>query len=279
MDFSTLDIQKYIDMGVALVIGYTPKLILAVLTFIFGLIIIKQLTKGLKKIFTHQKLEPSLAGFLYSLISIGLKVLLFITVAGMVGVQMTSFIAILGAAGLAVGLALQGSLSNFAGGMLILFFKPFKVNDYIVTAEGEGYVKQIQIFNTILRTRDDRFLILPNATVSNNAVDNYSALPQRRVHVDVGVSYKADIDEVRGILEKIMDDLNIPDHPGKCVLVDELGDNAVTMRCRFWMPAEKSFKIRYDIIEAAKKAFDKAGIGIPFPQRDVHHYYPEGKNS
>jgi small conductance mechanosensitive channel len=277
MDLSQIDVQRYLDMGVELVIGYTPKLLLAIFTFIVGWILIKQITKGLKKIFTHQKLEPSLAGFLYSLISIGLKVVLFITVAGMVGVQMTSFIAILGAAGLAIGLALQGSLSNFAGGMLILFFKPFKVNDYIVTSEGEGYVKQIQIFNTILRTRDDRYLILPNATVSNNAVDNYSALPERRVHVDVGVSYRADIDQVRTILEKIMDDLKIPDHPGKCVLVDELGDNAIIMRCRFWMPAEKSFKIRYAINEAAKKAFDKEGIGIPFPQRDVHHYYPEGK--
>ena len=277
MDLSQIDVQRYLDMGVELVIGYTPKLLLAIFTFIVGWILIKQITKGLKKIFTHQKLEPSLAGFLYSLISIGLKVVLFITVAGMVGVQMTSFIAILGAAGLAIGLALQGSLSNFAGGMLILFFKPFKVNDYIVTSEGEGYVKQIQIFNTILRTRDDRYLILPNATVSNNAVDNYSALPERRVHVDVGVSYRADIDQVRTILEKIMDDLKIPDHPGKGVLVDELGDNAIIMRCRFWMPAEKSFKIRYAINEAAKKAFDKEGIGIPFPQRDVHHYYPEGK--
>jgi len=278
MDFPNLDLQKYIDIAVELAISYTPKLLLALLTLIIGLFVIKHFTRVLDKAFEHQHLDKSLAGFLHSLLSIILKVILFITVLGMVGVQMTSFIAILGAAGLAVGLALQGSLANFAGGVLILIFKPFKVNDYIVTADGEGFVQQIQIFNTILKTRDDRFLILPNGTVSNNAIDNYSALPKRRVQIDVGVAYNADIDKVREIFLKIMEDhKDIPQEPTPEVLVHELGDNAVTMRFRFWMPAKSSFKIRYAINEAAKKELDKAGVGIPFPQRDVHHYYPEGK--
>lgn len=277
MDFSQLDIQKYIDIGLGLIINYTPRFILALITLVIGLFIIKYMMRALNKVLTHQHFDPSLTSFLQSFLSIFLKFILFITVAGMIGVKMTSLIAILGAAGLAVGLALQGSLANFAGGVLILIFKPFKVNDYIVAADGEGYVQEIQIFNTVLKTRDDRHLVIPNGTLSNNAIDNYSALPERRIHVDIGVSYAADIDEVRMILMQIMNDLNIPDKPAKEVLVHELGDNAVVMRCRFWLPAEKSFKIRYAINEAAKKAFDKAGVGIPFPQRDVHHYYPEGQ--
>ncbi len=258
MDFSQLDLQKYIDLGVELTINYVPQLLLALATLVLGLFVIKHFTRVLDKAFELRHLDKSLAGFLHSFLSIILKVILFITVAGMVGVQMTSFIAILGAAGLAIGLALQGSLANFAGGVLILIFKPFKVNDYIVTADGEGFVQQIQIFNTVLKTRDDRHLILPNATLSNNAIDNYSALPQRRVQIDVGVSYAADIDEVRELFLKIMkDNKDIPENPTPEVLVHELGDNAVTMRFRFWMPAKKSFKIRYAINEAAKKRLIK----------------------
>lgn len=278
MDFSNIDVAKYTELAIDVALKYTPKVILVIITLFVGLFVIKHLTRAMDKAFELQHLDKSLAGFLHSLLGIILKVVLFITVAGMVGVQMTSFIAILGAAGLAIGLALQGSLANFAGGVLLLVFKPFKVGDYIVTADGEGCVEQIQIFNTILKTRDDRFLILPNGTVSNNAIDNYSSLPKRRVQIDVGVAYNSDIDEVRKIFLKIMKDhKDIPQEPTPEVLVHELGDNAITMRFRFWMPAKKSFKIRYAINEAAKKELDKAGVGIPFPQRDVHHYYPEGK--
>lgn len=274
MNLADLDLQKYLDIIIELAIGYAPKLFMALATLVIGLFVIKHLTKLLDKAFTLQHLDKSLAGFLHSLISIALKIVLFITVAGMVGVQMTSFIAILGAAGLAVGLALQGSLANFAGGVLILFFKPFKVGDYIVTPIGEGYVEQVQIFNTILKTRDDRFMILPNGEVSNGAIDNYSSLPLRRVHVDIGVSYEADIDETRKVLLKILKNHDqIPQDPAPSILVHELADSAVVMRCRFWMPPKKSFKIRYDINEQAKKALDKAKISIPFPQQDIHHYY------
>jgi len=194
---------------------------------------------------------------------------------------MTSFIAILWAAGLAVGLALQGSLANFAWGVLILFFKPFKVWDYIVTSIGEWYVQQIQIFNTILKTRDDRNIILPNGELSNGAIDNYSSLEKRRVDVDIGVAYWADIDTVKDILLDILHEhKDIPQDPNPQVLVHELADSAVIMRCRFWALTPKSFRIRYDINEQAKKRFDAVSIEIPFPQQDVHHYYadkwPEG---
>lgn len=271
MGIESTDIQKYIDIAIEMGMKYVPTLVLIILTFVIGSYLIKHFTRGLDKVFQHQNLDKSLAGFLHSLIAISLKVILIITVAGMIGVQMTSFIAILGAAGLAVGLALQGSLSNFAGGVLILVFKPFKVGDYISTAMGEGYVQQIQIFNTVLKTRDDRHLILPNGEVSNGAIDNYSALEKRRVDVNIGVGYDSDIDEVRSILLGILENhKEIPQTPKPLILVHELGDSAVVMRCRFWMPAPKSFRIRYDINEQAKKALDAAGVSIPYPQREVH---------
>lgn len=276
-----MDIQKYTDIAIELAINYVPQLLLAGLTFFVWLFVIAKMVKVLEKAFHHQKLDPSLAGFLYSLISITLKILLFITVAGMVGVQMTSFIAILWAAGLAVGLALQGSLANFAGWVLILFFKPFKVWDYIFTELWEGYVEQIQIFNTILKTRDDRHVILPNGELSNGAIENYSALDKRRVDVDIGVAYNSNIEQVRDILLDILHEhKEIPQDPNPRVLVHELADSAIIMRCRFWIETPKSFRIRYDINESAKIKFDKAGVEIPFPQQDIHHYYenkwPEG---
>jgi len=268
------DIQKYIDIAVELAINYIPQVILACVTLLVGLFIIRRIVRILDKGFQHQNLDSSLAGFLHNLISIGLKILLFITVAWMVGVQMTSFIAILWAAGLAVGLALQGSLANFAGGVLILFFKPFKVDDYIVTGMWEGYVQQIQIFNTILKTRDDRIIVLPNGELSNGAIDNYSWLSKRRADVDIWVGYASNIDTVRDILLDILHEhKDIPQDPNPQVLVHELADSAVVMRCRFWALTPKSFRIRYDINEQAKKRFDAAGIEIPFPQQDIHHYY------
>ena len=276
-----MDIQKYIDIAIELAINYVPQVLLAIVTLFIGLFIIKRIVRVLDKAFKHQKLDQSLVGFLHSLISIILKILLFITVAGMVGVQMTSFIAILWAAGLAIGLALQGSLANFAGGVLILFFKPFKVWDYIVSSLWEWYVEQIQIFNTILKTRDDRLVILPNGELSNGAIDNYSGLEKRRVDVDIGVAYDTDIDTVRDILLEILHEhKDISQDPNPRVLVHELWDSAIIMRCRFWALTPDSFRIRYDINESAKKEFDTANIEIPFPQQDIHHYYenkwPEG---
>lgn len=269
-----MDIQKYIDILIELAINYVPQVLLAIVTLFIGLFIIKRIIRILDKTFTHQKLDQSLVWFLHSLISIILKVLLFITVAGMIGVQMTSFIAILWAAGLAVGLALQGSLANFAGGVLILFFKPFKVGDYIFSELWEWYVEQIQIFNTILKTRDDRHIILPNGDLSNGAIENYSALEKRRVDVDIGVAYNSDIEQVRDILLEILHEhKEIPQDPNPRVLVHELADSAIVMRCRFWALTPNSFRIRYDINESAKKAFDTANIEIPFPQQDIHHYY------
>jgi len=270
------DLQKYIDIVIELAINYIPQVLLAWVTFFIGLFIIRRIVNILDKAFKHKNLDVSLAGFLHNFLSIALKILLFITVAGMVGVQMTSFIAILWAAGLAIWLALQGSLANFAWGVLILFFKPFNVGDYIVTWMWEWYVQQIQIFNTILKTRDDRYIILPNGELSNGAIDNYSSLEKRRVDVDIGVAYWADIDIVKDILLDILHEhKDIPQDPNPQVLVHELADSAVVMRCRFWALTPKSFRIRYDINEQAKKRFDAANIEIPFPQQDVHHYYAD----
>lgn len=269
-----LEVQPYIDLAIELAITYTPKLLLALATLIIGLYLIKYFGKFLNKGFQHQRLDRSLAGFLLSFIKILLKIILVITVASMIGVQMTSVIALLGAAGLAVGLALQGSLANFAGGVLILVFKPFKVGDYI-DAQGEsGFVEEIQIFHTIIKTLKNHTIIIPNGDLSNGIIDNYSKKKNVRIDIDgIGISYNDDIDKAKEVLLQVVtQNEKILESPAPEILVDSLGDNSVNFQCRVWVDPKDAFKTKYQIYEAAKKAFDKAGISIPFPQRDVHLY-------
>ena len=196
-------IQGYIDQGVAMAIEYGPKLLLAIVVLLVGLWIIKRVVNLLNKGFETGDTDPTLAKFLGNMFSIIFKALLFISVAGMVGIETTSFIAILGAAGLAIGLALQGSLSNFAGGVLILMFRPYKVGDFVDAQGVMGTVSEIQIFNTIIRTGDNKVIIVPNGAISNGIITNFSAEDTRRVDFVFGIGYNDDIAKAKETLKRI----------------------------------------------------------------------------
>lgn len=266
-----LNFQKYLDMAIELTIGYVPKVFLALLTLVVGFLIVGFVIKMMKKAMTANKVEPSLKGFLESLVATVLKVLVLITVAAMLGVQMTSFVAILGAAGLAVGLALQGSLANFAGGVLILFFKPFKVGD-LIKAEGYlGKVESILIFSTVLKTLDNKTVIIPNGKLSNGAIMNYSVEEKLRVDMTFGVGYEDDFEKAKTILEKIIaNNAMILKEPKPLIAVGELADSSVNIICRVWTEKDNYWIVNFAMNEAVKKEFDKHSLTIPYPQRDIH---------
>lgn len=259
------------DQIMDLVIKYGGQLLLAIITLVIGLWIIGKIIIGLKKVFEARDFDASLQSFLTSLTGILLKVMLVISVVTMLGVEMTSFIAILAAAGLAVGMALSGTLQNFAGGVMILIFRPFKVGDYI-TAEGHsGTVKEIQIFHTILNTPDKKTIILPNGPVSNGSTINYSTEPVRRVDFTFGIGYNDDIDKAKQVIRDVIEkDERILKDPEPFIAVSNLGDSSVDLVTRVWANAGDYWGIFFDMQETVKKEFDRQGISIPFPQRDVH---------
>ncbi len=254
-----------------LVVSYAPKLLLALLTLVVGLWIIKGLVKVVRLSMERSKADKTLIPFMTSLVGWGLKVLLFISIASMVGVATTSFIAVLGAAGLAVGLALQGSLANFAGGVLILIFRPYKVGDLIETQGHLGVVKEVQIFNTILLSPDNKRIVIPNGAISNASLVNYSAEGNLRVDMVVGIAYESDVARAKEILKKIVEDnpLVLKD-PAPQVAVSELADSSVNIIVRPWCKSTDYWTVYFETMEKAKQALEENGISIPFPQMDVH---------
>ncbi len=254
-----------------LAIHYGLKILLAVVTLIIGLWIIKVVLKALNKNMEKKDVDATLRQFLGSLLSMLLKVMLIISVISMLGVEMTSFVAILAAAGLAVGMALSGTLQNFAGGAMLVIFKPFKVGDFIDAQGYMGTVKEIQIFNTILKTPDNKTIIIPNGGLSTSAMTNFSTEPQRRVDFTFGIGYGDDIDKAKKVIEGLIAaDNRILKDPAPFIAVSELADSSVNFVVRVWANAADYWGIHFDMIENVKKAFDKEGISIPFPQTDVH---------
>ncbi len=271
-----IDYQGIFNTGVEISLLYVPKIVAAIFTLLIGLWIIKLIVKVTGKAMIKKEVDASLQGFLRSLVGMMLKILLLITVISMMGVQMTSFIAILGAAGLAVGLALQGSLANFAGGVLLLLFKPYKVGDVIEAQGFIGGVHEIQIFNTILKTADKKTVIIPNGPLSNGSITNYSTEPQRRVDFTFGIGYNDDIDKATDVLDSVIKaDSRILADPAPMVKVLELADSSVNFGVKVWCKTEDYWDIYFDMSGSVKKAFDAAGISIPFPQTDVHLYKHE----
>lgn len=267
------NLSTYSDEAIRMLMNYGPKLILAIVTLLIGLWVIKIIVKIVNRAMEKSETDVSLRSFLSSLINIGLKILLFITVISMVGVQMTSFVAILGAAGLAVGLALQGSLANFAGGVLILFFKPFKVGDYIDAQGFSGSVSEIQILHTILKTPDNKTIIMPNGSLSNATVTNFTTENTRRVDLVFGIGYGDDILKAKEIIRNIIKaDNRIMSTPEPMVVTSELADSSVNIATRVWTNTSDYWNVNFDLIETVKLEFDKNGISIPFPQHDVHLY-------
>lgn len=261
------------------VLTYGPKILLAILVLVIGFWMIRRIGKLVDKILQRRKVDKTLRPFLHNITTIGLKVMLLISVAGMIGIEVTIFIAVLGAAGLAVGLALQGSLANFAGGVLILLFKHIQVGEYI-EAQGEaGTVEKIEIFHTTLKTPDNKVVIIPNGPLVNSNVVNYSRKPTRRLDLIFGIAYDDDIDEARKVLQDLMKkDKRILKDPSSEVLLSELGDSSVNMTMRVWLKGGDYWPFKFEMTEAVKKAFDKKGLTIPFPQREMHVYnYDAGK--
>lgn len=267
--------MEYLDNASAwlteMAITYGLKLIAAIVTLLIGLWIINLLMKALSRIMKKRELDTSLRGFLKSLIGILLKVMLFITVIGMMGIQMTSFVAILAAAGLAVGMALSGTLQNFAGGVMILIFKPFKVGDYIEAQGYAGTVVEIQIFITVLKTPDNKTIIIPNGGLSTGSLINYSAEEQRRVDFSFGIAYGDNYDQAKAVINKLIEaDARILKDPAPFIALGALGDSSVNITVRVWAKSSDYWGIYFDLNEKVYKEFPKEGLNIPFPQMDVH---------
>ncbi|MEM9986701.1 MAG: mechanosensitive ion channel domain-containing protein [Bacteroidota bacterium] len=263
--------EEVIKKGTELATEYVPKLLLAIAVLVIGNWIIKRVLKVVKKGLAAREMEAALKTFLGDLVRVMLYALLFISAAGMVGIETTSFVAILGAAGLAVGLALQGSLANFAGGVLILLFKPFRVGDLV---EGQGYighVTAINIFVTTLKTPDHKQVIIPNGELANGSIVNYTSLGKLRVDLVIGISYDSNIQQARDVIMEVMknDPKVLPD-PAPSVTVLELADSSVNLAVRPHATTADYWDVYFGITEKAKVALDQAGIEIPFPQRVVH---------
>jgi len=262
----TLTMKAY-ELGLV----YAPKLALALLTLLIGLWIISGISKLVKASMVRSKVDPTLIPFMGSMVSWLLKLLLFISVASMVGIATTSFVAVLGAAGLAIGLALQGSLANFAGGVLIMIFKPYKVGDLIESQGHLGVVKEVQIFNTILLSPQSKRIIIPNGATSNGSVVNYTVEGKIRVDLTIGVSYNADIDQTKAVLMEVLTNNDkVMQDPAPFVGVKEMADSSVNFAVRPHCLPEHYWAVYFEVNESLKKALDKNAIAIPFPQRDVH---------
>lgn len=249
------------------------NLITAIAIFYIGRVIVRLLVRGLHRAMQAQEVDKTLESFVCNLA--GLVLLTFVIIASVsaLGIQTTSLIAVLGAAGLAIGLALQGSLSNFASGVLIVLFRPYKVGDWVEAAGIAGTVVEVQILTTVFRTGDNKSIIVPNGQVMDSVITNYSANDQRRIDMVIGVSYGDDLDKVRATLEDLIAaDDRILDDPACTIAVAELADSSVKFVVRPWVKSGDYGGVKWALTEAIKKRFDKEGISFPYPQQDVHLY-------
>ncbi|EOZ92044.1 Potassium efflux system KefA protein [Indibacter alkaliphilus LW1] len=278
MDFNYETIQVIQQKAIDMVFEAGPIILKAIVLLLIGRWLIKFLLRQLGKGLDKYEIDPSLGTFFKSFLSAILWVVLLIAVATTLGMQMTSFVAILGAAGLAVGLALQGSLANFAGGVLILVFKPFRVGDTIEAQGTLGSVESIDILYTKVRNFDNKVVTVPNGALANNSIVNLSQKPTRRVEMAVGVAYGTDLKKTRKvILDVLKKDERIHADPEPVVKFTSFGDSSLDLSVRCWADAGDLWPVYWDNMEALKEAFEANEIEIPFPQRDVNHYYPEGK--
>jgi small conductance mechanosensitive channel len=269
------DLDIYIEKYGQKLIDFLPNVIGAVLMLFIGLWLIKILNGFIKRFFDKKEYDPTLENFIASLINWGLKIVLFVLVITQLGVESASLVAIIGAAGLAVGLALQGSLANFAGGVLILLIKPFRIGDFISAQGVDGTVKEISIFNTKLTTFGNQLAIIPNGKLSNDNIINYTEEGIRRENLTFGIGYDDNIKQAKEILLNLVSEqetvLTLEDKM-PMVAVAELGDSSVNLTLRYWAKNEDFWNLRWLILEEGKMRLEAAGISIPFPQRDVHHF-------
>ncbi len=265
--------EKLQEMG----IEYGAQIIGALLILIIGMWVAKAIKKGIVKLMQKKEVDPTLISFLSSLLYVGLQAFVIIAALEKLNVKTASFIAILGAAGLAVGLALQGSLANFAAGVLMIIFKPIKVGDFIEAGGTMGGVVEIGIFTTILKSPDNKKVIVPNSKLTGGTITNFNVNGTRRIEIIAGISYDDDIDKAKAILNEILtSDERILKDPAPQVALKEMADSSVNFVVRPWVTPADYWGVYFDTMEKIKKSFDAADITIPFPQRDVHIYEHKG---
>lgn len=267
------NIDIYIERYGQKLIDFLPNVVGAILMFVVGMWVIKLINRLIRKFFDKKDYDPTLEGFIASLISNGLKILLFVLVITQLGVESASLVALIGAGGLTLGFALQGSLANFAGGILILLLKPFKRGDWISAQGQEGTVKEINIFNTKLNTFGNQVAIIPNGKLSNENIVNYSAEGIRREKLSFGISYDDSIKEAKDILlELVNEQPTVLQIEGKApmIAVEDLNERAVSLTLRYWANNDDFWNLRWLILEEGKRRLETAGISNPYPQRDLH---------
>jgi len=253
------------------VLLYGPRLVAAILTLLVGLWIVGILTKVINKLLNKKQIDPSLTPFLRGLFSGLLKILLIISVLGMLGIEMTSFIAIIGSMGLAIGLALSGSLQNFAGGIILLIFKPFKVGDFITAQGHSGTVEAISIMHTILKSPQNETIIIPNGSLSNDSIVNFSSEQLRRVDWVFGVGYGDNTEKTKKILNELLNsDERILKDPASVIALQQLGDSSVNFVVRAWVENSQFWPVFFSMNEKVYKTFEEEGLNIPYPQMDIH---------
>jgi small conductance mechanosensitive channel len=267
------NLEKYSEQLFGYIVEYGGQALLALIVLIIGLWVIARIRNGANKALNKSLKDETLATFLTGAIDVLLKVLLVISVASMIGIETTSFIAVLGAAGLAIGMALQGSLSNFAGGVMLLIFRPIRVGDYIEAQGESGSVIEMGIFVTVLETFDKRTIVIPNGPLSNGNLINFSKSPERAVEITFSISYSDDMKAARDALANLMaQDERVLKDAGNVIAVVELGDSSVNILYRAFVKTDDYWGYFFDIHEQGKLALENAGCSIPFPQRDVHLY-------
>lgn len=272
----TINFEEILQQTTELATTHGLKLLFSLVTLWIGWKVCNMISKALGRWFLKTEFDEALETFILSLVTTALKVILIVTCIGIAGFPTTSFVALLGAAGLAVGMALSGTLQNFAGGVLILFLKPFKVGDVIETQGQIGKVHTIQIFNTIMNTGDNKRVILPNGPVATSTMINYSAEKTRRVELVFGIGYDDDIDKAKAVIQRLIDaDKRIHKSPEPFLAVKTLGASSVDIMVRVWGSTSDFWGITFDLTEQVKKEFDKEGISFPFPQSDVHFHKVE----
>ena len=265
-------IRTYLEGLVPSLLGFLMQVVIAVIILIVGSRIIKALVKMVRRFLERGRLEAGVVSFLSSFVKYALYFLLAMIILSQFGVTTSSVIAVLGSAGLTMGLALQGSLSNFAGGVLILLLKPFVVGDYILdnASSEEGTVKEITIFYTKLLTIDNKMILIPNGSLSNSSITNYSHMDMRRIDLTIGVAYESDLSKVKAVMQQVIDgeEAVITEKPVD-IVVSALGESSVDMGIHVWVKTEEYWSARWRLLENMKNALDENGISIPFPQMDV----------
>jgi len=263
-------VTGYLEKSVDSVTAYAPRVVIGLALLWIGWKASNWIANIIKKVLTNKKVDKSLIPFLTTIVATVIKAAVVIAVIDYMGIKTTSFVAVLGAAGLAVGLALSGTLQNFAGGVMLLIFRPFNVGDRIAAQDHDGVVEEIQIFQTLIRTADNKSVFLPNGPLSSGSITNYHKIGNVRVAAEVGVSYDTDLDRARQIiLETIKDDQRLIEND-PVVAVDALADSSVNLKIFMWTHPDNYWDVLFETQENVKKAFDREGISIPFPQRDVH---------